>query len=195
MNADTRTETDFEYAPFSDLYLQALRDVGARRLDVRERNAAARTIAFLLREQLVTERVATDVLAALHRSLDVSKVVRTLLTGLVGVSPPEKIAAWTRAVADHALREDHLPSFVSAMRLLVDLGGYDGDVPTLWRLSILRAAEVPELTSRVLLFTTAYARRFSSESWLWVRKARAACMIASLRRRVTVAELQEAGEP
>ncbi len=195
MIADTQTESEFEYAPLSDLYVQALRDVGDRQLDERERKAAARALAFLLREQLVTERVATDVLTVLHRSLDVSKVVRTLLLGLVGVSPPEKIVAWTRTVADHALREGNLSSFVSAMRILVDLGGYDGDVPTLWRLSVLRAAEVPELTSRVLLFTTAYARRFSSESWLWVRKARAACMITSLRHRVTVAELQEARDP
>lgn len=194
MTADTRTETEFEYAPLGDVYLRALRDVGDKRLDERERKAAARAVAFLLREQLVTERAATDVLTVLHRSLDVSKVVRTLLLGLVGVSPPEKVVAWTRAVADHALRQGHLPSFVSAMRILVELGGFDGDVPTLWRLSVLRAAEVPELTSRVLLFTTAYARRFSSESWLWVRKARAACMIASLRRRVAVAELEEARE-
>jgi hypothetical protein len=49
-----------------------------RRLDGRERKAAARALAFLLREG-ATERTATDVLSVLHRSLDMPYVVRTLL--------------------------------------------------------------------------------------------------------------------
>lgn len=184
-------ESPFEHPSFETLYARALRDVVDRRLDNRTRAAAARALAFLLREQLVTERVATDTLIALHRSLDLSKVVRALLLGLVGVSAPEKIAEWTRAVADRALREGHQPSFISTMRILVELPGYDGTVPTRWRLSILRAAETRELPRRVLLLAKAYARRFPSESWPWIRRARAGCMIAVLVGRVTTAEIRE----
>lgn len=192
MVADTQTESEFEYAPFSDLYRQALRDVSDGRLDERARNAAARTIAFLLREQLVTERVATDVLVALHRSLDVSKVVRTLLLGLVDVSAPEKIAEWTRHVAGRTVQAKHLPSFLSAMRVLVELRDYDGVVPTRWRLSILRASEIPELTPRVLRFAKAYKRRFPHESWPWIRKALHGSTILMLRRRPTAEDVQRA---
>lgn len=192
MATDTQTESEFEYAPFRGLYLQALRDLTDRRLDERERSAAARTISFLLREQLVTERVATDVLVALHQSLDVSKVVRTILLGLVGVSAPERIAEWTRHVADRAVQARHLPSFLSAMRILVELRAYDGVVPTQWRLSILRASEIPELTPRVLLFARAYKRRFPSESWRWIRKALVGSTVSMLRRRPTAEDLREA---
>lgn len=113
---------------------------------------------------------------------------------LIGVSAPEKLAEWTRGVADRALTEGHLPSFISALRILVELSGYDGVVPTRWRLSILHAVEVPELTPRVLLLAKAYARGFPSESWPWVRRARAGCTVAVLVGRVTNVEMREAQE-
>lgn len=113
------------------------------------RKASARALAFLLREQVVTEHVTTDVLATLQRSLDLPAAVRRLLFGLVGVSAPEKITEWTKAVAGRALSEGHLPSFVSGIRILVELRDYGGIVPARWRLAILRAAEVQELAPRV----------------------------------------------
>lgn len=189
---DADPRDSYEHPAFGDLYARVLRDVADRGLEPETRKAAARAIAFLLREQLVTERVATDVLTAMHRSLDLPKVVRTLLLGLVGVSAPEKIAVWTRAVADRALREGHLPSFISAMRVLVELPGYDGRVPTRWRLSILRAAENRELPRRVLLFAREYARRFPAESWRWIRLARIRSTIAILRRHVPATAFEEA---
>ena len=181
----------FAHPAFELLYFRVLRDVTDRRLEPVQREAAARALAFLLREQLVTERVATDMLAALHQSLDVSKVVRTLLLGLAGVSAPEKIAEWTRIVADRALTESHLPSFVSALRVLVELAGYEGRVPTRWRLSLLRSLEIAGLAPRVLRFAKSYGRRFPDDSW-WLRTVRVRSTIASLRRRVTVAEMDEA---
>lgn len=174
-------ESQFEHPAFGGFYLRVLRDVADRRLEPATRKAAARALAFLLREQLVDERVTTDVLTALHKSLDVPKVVRTLLLGLVAVSAPEMIAEWTRAVADRALREGHFASFVTAMRILVELCDYDGTVPTRWRLAILRAVEVPELAPRVIRFTRAYARRFPAESWRWTHEARVRGMVESLR--------------
>jgi hypothetical protein len=184
--------SQFEHRALDALYTRVLRDVADRRLDERTRKAAARALAFLLRERFVTEFVATNVLTAVCRSLDLSKVVRTLLLGLVSVSAPEKIAEWTKAVAERALREGHPSSFVSAMRIIVELRDYDGTVLARWRLAIVRAVEVPELAPRVLLFARAYARRFPAESWLWVRRARAVCMLAVLRERVTVAEMPDA---
>ncbi|NVL68004.1 hypothetical protein, partial [Escherichia coli] len=84
---------------------------------------------FLLREQVVTERVTTDALTAIYRSLDLAAVVRTLLLGLRdALGDHERVTQWTRGVADRALREGHLPSFVSAVRILVELRGYDGVV-------------------------------------------------------------------
>ena len=189
MSARLEPGSPFEHPAFELLYARALRDVADRRLDERQRKAAARALAFLLRERFVDEAVATDVLTVLHRSLDASKIVRTLLLGLVGVSSPEKIAVWTRAVADRALREGHLPSFISAMRVLVELPGYDGRVPTRWRLSILRAAGT--LPRRVLPLAKAYARRFPSDSWPWIRRAHAGGMVAVLVGRVSNSELQE----
>lgn len=194
-SARPEQESPFEHPSFELLYMQVLDHVADRRLDERQRKAAARAVGFLLREQVVNEAVTTDVLTAIHASLDLAAVVRTLLLGLVGVSAPEKITEWTRAVADRALREGKLPSFVAAMRILVELRDYDGEVPTLWRLSILRAVEVPELAPRVLLVVKTYAHRFPEQSWPWVRQARTRSMVAVLRRRVTVAEMREAREP
>lgn len=190
-SARREPESAFEHPVFKHLYARVLRDVADRRLDERTRKAAGRALAFLLREQVVTERVTTDVLAVLNRTLDVSNIVRTLLLGLADVSAPEKIAEWTRAVADRALAEGHLPSFISVMRILVELPGYDGTVPTRWRLSILRAAETQGLPRRVLLLAKAYARRFPSESWPWIRRAHAGGMVAMLVGRVTSAETRE----
>lgn len=185
------SESPFEHPAFESLYARALRDVADRRLDERERKAAARALAFLLGERLVDEAVATDLLVAIHRSVDVPNAVRTLLRALVGVSAPEKITEWTGAVADRSLREGHLASFVTAMRILVELPGYDGTVPTRWRISLLRAIEFRELASRVLLFSKVYERRFCSDAW-WLRTARTRSMVAVLRRRATVAEMREA---
>lgn len=188
-------ESPFEYAPFESLYSLALRDTADRKLDERERKAAARAVAFLLREQLVTERIATDVLTAIRRSLDLSTVVRTLLIGLRDtLGDDERASAWTATTADRALAEGQLPSFISAMRILVELRGYDGVVPTRWRLSVLRAAEVRELAPRVLILARAYAQRFPRESWSWIRMARVRSTIASLRRRATAADFEEAGQ-
>lgn len=191
VSARHEPESPFEHPAFEHIYLVVLRDVADRRLDVLQRKAAARAIAFLLREQLVTERVATDVLAVLNRTLDVPNAVRTLLLALVGVSAPEKITEWTQAVAERSLREGHLASFVTAMRILVELSGYDGTVPARWRISLLRAIESRELASRVLLFSKVYERRFCSDAW-WLRTARTRSMVAVLRRRATVAEMREA---
>lgn len=194
MSAAARRESPFEHPAFETLYSQVLRDVADRRLEPATRKAAARALAFLLREQLVSERVLTDVLTALHRSLDLSKVVRTLLLGLVGVSPPEKMTAWTKSVADLALTEGHLSSFVTAMRIVVELRDFDGTVPTRWRLSILRAAEMPDIAPRIFMLTRTYARRFPEESWWWLRTLRVRSTIASLRRRATASDSAEAEE-
>lgn len=189
-----RSDTPFEHPAFEALYSRLLRDVADRRLEPATRKAAARALAFLLREQLVSERVITDVLTALHRSLDLSKVVRTLLLGLVGVSPSEKMTEWVCDVADRSLRAGHLPSFVSAMRILVDLPDYDGTVPTRWRLALLRAVEMPDVAPRILMLTRTYARRFPEESWWWLRTLRVRSTIASLRRRAKAADFAEAEE-
>lgn len=195
MAPDGPDDCPFEHPSFQPLYARVLRDVADRRLDERERKAAARTLAFLIREQLVDERVLTDVLTVLHRSLDASKIVRTLLLALVGVSPQEKIAEWTRAVADRALAEGHLSAFSSAMHVLVELRDFDGVVPTRWRLALVRAIEIPELAPRVFLVGRPYARRFPTQSWWWIRTVRLRSTVASLRGRVTVAEMTEAKEP
>lgn len=188
-------ENAFEYAPFASLFVVALRDAADRKLDERERKAAARAVVFLLREQLITERIASDVLTAIRRSLDLSAVVRTLLIGLRDtLGDHERASAWTAAAADRALAEGQLPSFISAMRILVELRGYDGVVPTRWRLSIVRAAEVRELAPRVLILARAYTQRFPRESWRWIRMARVRSTIASLRRRATAADFEEAGQ-
>lgn len=184
------SESPFEHPAFESLYARALRDVADRRLDERQRKAAARALAFLLRERFVDEAVATDVLTVLHRSLDVSKVVRTLLLGLVGVSAPEKIVEWTRAVADRALADGRLPSFISAMRILVELSGYDGMVPARWRISLFRAIEFRELASRVLLFSKVYASRFPNDSW-WLATVGRHSAAAVLRRSLTAPSARE----
>jgi hypothetical protein len=188
-------ESPFEHPALEAMYTRVLRDVADRRLHERERKAAARTLAFLLRERIVDEAVATDVLTAIHRALDLSKVVRTLLLGLRdALGDHERVTEWTRAVADRSLREVHLASFVTAMRILVELRDYDGTVPTRWRLSLLRAVEVPELAPRVLRFARAYARLFPAESWRWIREARVRGMVASLRGRSMNTAMPEARE-
>ena len=189
-----RRETPFEHPAFEALSSRVLRDVADRRLEPATRKAAARALAFLLREQLVSERVITDVLTALHRSLDLSKVVRTLLLGLVGVSPPEKMTEWTKSVADLALIQGHLSSFVTAMRIVVELRDFDGTVPTRWRLALLRAVEMPAIAPRIFMLTRTYARRFPEESWWWLRTLRVRSTIASLRRRATASDSAEAEE-
>lgn len=169
-DSSARREPDsaFEHPAFEHLYARVLRDVADRRLDERTRKAAGRALAFLLREQVVDDRVATDVLTALHRSLDLPAVVRTLLLGLRDVlGDHEKITEWTTAAADRALKQGHLPSFMAAVRILVGLRDYDGTVPTRWRVAILPATESVELAARVLRFTKAYASRFPDDSsWL-----------------------------
>lgn len=77
-----RDDDPFEYAGLEGLLERALRDVSERRLTDRERAGAARLVAFLLTEQLVTETVTTDVLTALWKAIDLPLVVRTLLRGL-----------------------------------------------------------------------------------------------------------------
>lgn len=191
MHPPLRPEIRFQHPAFGDLYLRVLADVADRRLDEWRRLAAARALKFLLHEQPV-ERVLADVLTAVHRSLDGPRAVRTLLLGLVGVSAPEKITEWTRAVADRALAEGQLPSFVTVMRILVELRGYDGTVPARWRISLLRAIEHRELASRVLMFVHAYMRRFPAQRWPWIQRARRRSTVALLRRRVTTAEMREA---
>lgn len=182
-------ESAFEHPAFEHLYLGALRDVADRRVHLPARKAAARAIAFLLCEQVVDERVATDVLTALHRSLDLPQAVRTLLLGLRdALGDHERIAEWTRGIADHALREGHQLSFVFTMRLLIELRDYDGTVPTPWRLAILRAAEVPYLAPQVRLFSKAYAQRFPQQWSPWLQKARVVSTATFLRRRVKADE-------
>lgn len=168
VSARREPESAFDYPAFEGLYSCALRDVADRRLDLAKRKAAARALAFLLREQVVDERVATDVLGAVLSSLDVPHVVRTLLIGLRDVlGDHERITEWTTAVADRALREGHLASFVTAIRILVGLRDYDGSVPTHWRSAIVNSTESVELPSRVLRFAHAYTSRFPEKSsWL-----------------------------
>lgn len=168
VSARRESESAFEHPAFEHLYLVALRDVVNWGLDVSTRKAAARALAFLLREQVVDERVSTDVLGAVHRSLDVPTVVRTLLLALRDVlGDHEKIAEWTQAGADRALNEGHPPSFLAAMRILVELRDYDGSVPTHWQSAILKSTESVELRSRVLRYAHAYTSRFPEKSsWL-----------------------------
>ena len=192
--SETRETSPFRYPLLYILYIWTLRDVADRRVDPAMRTVAARVLAFLLREQPFTERVATDVLTALHKSLDMSKVVRTLLVGLRdSACDPPKVAEWTRNTADRAIREGHLASFVSAMRILIGLRDYDGTVPTRWRLSILRALDIPDLTPSVFLFARDYNRRFPQESWRWIRIVGVARIVALLRRRATASDFQGEG--
>ena len=183
-----RVESSFEYPPFEALYPRALQDVADRRVDPVERKAAARTIAFLLREQVVTERIATDVLTAIHRSLDVSKIVRTLFLGLLdAVGEGDRMEEWTRRAADRALTEGHVQSFVTTMRILVGLRGYDGAVRTNWQVALIQTLETPDmpLRRRVFLLAGEYARRFGRESrWVvtvWARymASGAACVTSA----------------
>lgn len=177
-----RRETPFEHPAFEPLYSRVLRDVADGRLEPATRKAAARAIAFLLTERVVDEAVVTDILTALHKSLDLSKVVRTLLLALrEALGDHEKIAEWTRRAVDRASKEAQLPAFVSALRVLVDLRDYDGTVPTRWRLSLLRAVEIPGLSPGLLLLTRAYGRRFGGDSW-WLRTVRVRSTIAMLRQ-------------
>lgn len=133
--------------------------------------------------------------AALHQSLDLSKVVRTLLVGLRdALGDHERVTEWTLATAERVIREGRLPSFITAMRVLVGLRDFDGPVPLPWRLALFRASKDPELAPRVLLFAREYERRFPSESWWWVREARRRSIVALLRRHVTVEETREARE-
>lgn len=166
-------ECPFEYQPFEELYSQALRHVVDRRLKPGERRATARALAFLLRERVVTERVATDVLAAIHGSLDVAKVVRTLLLGLRDtLGDHERIAEWTRRIVGRAHEWRHVETFVSVTRILVGLRDFDGAVTTSWQLSLIRASEDPRLQRRVRSLADDYARRFGSEP-RWVKTVRA----------------------
>ncbi|MCA9590789.1 MAG: hypothetical protein KC657_36070 [Myxococcales bacterium] len=181
---DEQTESPFEYVPFEHLYSRALSDVANRRLDQLERKAAARALAFLLRERVVTERVATDVLTALYNSLDVAKVVRTLLLGLHDApESDDRMTMWTRRTAERALAAGHVPSFVAALRILVGLGDFEGAVPTSWQVALLRAAEDPDRRRRAqaFLLRDEYARRFGAEP-RWVRTVRARQLIEAVRR-------------
>lgn len=181
-------ESPFEYCPFGDLYLRALRDVADRRLDESSRKAAARALAFLLRERFVDERVATDVLTAIRGSLDVSKIVRTLLLGLRdALGDHEKITEWTWRAAGRAHAQRHVGSFVSAIHVLVGLRDFDGALPTNWQLLLIRAAEDPKLRRRLLHIADEYARRFGSGSQ-WVRKLRARYVIRGVRVQAAHAE-------
>jgi len=168
VSARRERESPFEHPAFEHLYSVVLRDVTDRRLDASTRRAAARALSFLLRERVSDERTIADVLSAVHRSLDVPTVVRTLLLALRDVlGDHEKIVEWTQAVADRALNEGHPPSFLAAMRILVELRDYDGSVPTHWRSAILKSTQSVELPSRVLRFAHAYTSRFPEKSsWL-----------------------------
>ncbi len=169
----TPIDCPFEYAPFVPLFDQALRDVADRRIGDTERKAAARVLAYLLTERLVTEAVATDILVAIRKSLDVSKVVRTLLLGLRhALGDYEKITEWTMRIAGRAHAERHVESFVSAMRILVSLRDFDGGMPTNWQLSLIRALEMPDLQRRLYLLADDYASRFCSDP-RWVNTIRA----------------------
>jgi hypothetical protein len=187
-----QAESPFEHPALEHLYLVVLHDVADRRLDLSTRKAAARALAFLLRERVLDERTATDVLTAVHRSLDLAAGVRTLLLGLRdALGDHERITEWATAVADRAVREGQRLSFMFAMRLLVELRDYDGTVPTRWRLAILRAAEVPYLAPQVRLFCKAYAQRFTQSS-PWLQKARVVSTATFVRRRVKAEGMREA---
>ena len=182
----TPADCPFEYIAFEALFERALRDVADRRVQEMERKAAARAIAFLLREQIVTEAVATDVLVAIWKSLDVSKVTRTLLLALRDVPEShDRMTMWTTRVAERALAEAHVPSFVSALRILVGLRDYDGAMRTSWQVALLRAAELPgrRLRTRVYLLRDEYARRFGDAS-RWVRIIAVRRLIEAVRDRV-----------
>jgi hypothetical protein len=184
-------ESAFEHPSFEGLFVRALRDVVDRKLEPDMRTAAARALAFLLREN-PCERVVTDLLTAIHKSLDLPRAVQTFLVGLRdALGDHEKITEWTRAVADRAVKEGHQLSFSFAMRLLVELRDYDGIVPTRWRLAILRAARVPYLAPQVRLFCKAYAQRFPQQSSPWLQKARVVSTATFLRRRVKAEPVAE----
>lgn len=173
-------EPPFELPAFEHLYLVVLRDVSDRRLDPPARKAAARALAFLLREH-PCERVVTDILVALHCSLDVSPVVKTLLVGLRdALGDHERIAEWTTKVAGRAHAGRRVESFISSMRVLVVLRDFDGGLPTSWQLSLLRASEDPRLQRRLLLLSDDYARRFGSEA-RWVTTVRARYLLGANR--------------
>ncbi len=126
----------------------------------------------MLREQLVTERVATDVLVAIRRSLDLHRVVRALLLGLRdALGDHEKIAEWTRDTVGRALGEAHVASFVSALRILVLLRDFAGSLPARWQLTLMDLADVPDrrLQARLSLLGKDYAERFG-EGPRWVRE-------------------------
>ena len=174
-----RDDDPFEYAGLEGLLERALRDVGECRLTERERAGAARLVAFVLTEQLVTEAVTTDVLAALWKAVDVARVVRTLLRGLRhALGDHEKIMEWTRRITGRAHDGRHVESFVSAMRILVTLRDFDGGLPTSWQLSLIRGSEDPRLRRRLLLLSDDYARRFGSEA-RWVTTVRARYLLGA----------------
>ena len=134
-----------------------------------------------LQEQVVTEHVATGCADYPPAVLDASRVVRTLLL---------RARRRQRARPDRGtrpspipLREGHLPSFISGDADTVELPGYDGTVPTGGGCrSSVRPR--PESSPPRWLLAKAYARRFP-ESWPWIRRAHAACMVAVLVGRVT----------
>lgn len=184
-------ESAFDHPAFEGLYSRVLADVAARRLEPAAREAAARALAFMLRERVVDEAVATQVLTALHRSIDLPQVVRALLVGLRDtLGDHEKITEWTKSVAERAIRERQLAAFIVALRILTDLRHYDGGIPTGWRLSLLRAIETKDLAPRVALFARTYARRFPDDCW-WLRTVRRQSAIASLRWRVVACDFAE----
>ncbi|MBX3232011.1 MAG: hypothetical protein KIT84_20155 [Labilithrix sp.] len=165
-------ESAFEHPAFESLYARVLRDVADHRLDERTRKAAARALAFLLREN-IDEAVVTDVLTAVHRSLDLAAVVRSLLLGLRdALGDHERITEWTRRAADRAHAQGHVETFVSAVRVLIGLRDFDGAMPTSWQLAIIRASEDPRLRRRLLHIADGYARRFGSHA-RWGKTVRA----------------------
>ncbi len=152
-----------------------------RRIGDTERKAAARVIAYLLTERLVTEAVATDILVAIRKSLDVSKVVRTLILGLRhALGDYEKITEWTMRIVGRAHAEQHVESFVSAMRILVNLRDFGGGMLKSWQLSLIRALEMPDLQRRLYLLADDYASRFGSDP-RWVNTIRARRIIEASR--------------
>ena len=161
MVPDEPIEDPFEYVPIENLYSRALRDVVDRRLERPKREGASRAIAFALKQCVVTEAIATDVLTAIWKSVDVSKVVRTLLLGLLDADGEhERVEQWTGFVADRALAEGHVPSFLSAMRILVGLRDYDGAVRTSWQVALIQTLETTDLRlrRRVFLLANEYGR-------------------------------------
>lgn len=177
----SRPEIRFQHPAFGDLYARVLADVAEHKLEPAAREAAARALAFLLREQVPTERVLADVLTAVHRSLDVPRAVRTLLRGLRDAPGRRgRIMEWTRRTAERALAERHVPSFVVAMQALVGLRCYDGSLPAEWQSSLVGAFDAPGLV-RAWVFCLAkeYAERFGDEH-AWVRTIRERCAAGGL---------------